>query len=33
VTNVYLPKTEGELYCNVWAAVDKQMFLDEALDH
>jgi hypothetical protein len=31
--NVYFPKTEDELYRNVWAAVDKQMFLDKALDH
>jgi hypothetical protein len=31
--NVYYPITEQELYRNVWAAVDKQMFLDKALDH
>jgi hypothetical protein len=31
--NVYFPKTEDELYRDVWAAVDKQMFLDKALDH
>jgi hypothetical protein len=31
--NVYFPKTEDELYRNVWSAVDKQMFLDKALDH
>jgi len=31
--NVYYPTTEQELYRNVWTAVDKQMFLDKALDH
>jgi hypothetical protein len=31
--NVYYPITEQELYRNVWTAVDKQMFLDKALDH
>ena len=30
--NVYYPTTEQELYRNVWTAVDKQMFLDKALD-
>ena len=29
----YYPTTEQELYRNVWTAVDKQMFLDKALDH
>jgi hypothetical protein len=31
--NVYYPTMEQELYRNVWTAVDKQMFLDKALDH
>jgi hypothetical protein len=31
--NVYYPKTSQELYRYVWVAVDKQMFLDKALDH
>jgi hypothetical protein len=31
--NVYFPKTAHEMYRNVWATVDKQMFLDKALDH
>ena len=30
--NVYYPRTVDELYKTVWAAVDKQMFLDKALD-
>jgi hypothetical protein len=30
--NVYYPRTVDELYRKVWAAVDKQMFLDAALD-
>lgn len=30
--NVYYPKTSQELYRFVWTAVDKQMFLDKALD-
>jgi hypothetical protein len=31
--NVYYPPTVQELYRTVWTAVDKQMFLDKALDH
>jgi hypothetical protein len=31
--NVYYPKTALELYQRVWAAVDRQMFLDRGLDH
>jgi hypothetical protein len=31
--NVYYPRTEQELYQAVWAAVDRQMFLDSNLDH
>jgi hypothetical protein len=30
--NIYFPKTSQELYRHVWMAVDKQMFLDRALD-
>jgi hypothetical protein len=30
--NVYYPRTVDELYKTVWTAVDKQMFLDKALD-
>ena len=30
--NVYFPKTGQEFYRVVWVAVDKQMFLDKALD-
>lgn len=31
--NVYYPQTEQDLYQHVWVAVDRQMFLDKALDH
>jgi hypothetical protein len=31
--NVYFPKAELDLYQHVWVAVDRQMFLDRALDH
>lgn len=31
--NVYYPKAELDLYQHVWVAVDRQMFLDRALDH
>lgn len=31
--NVYYPQTTQELYQHVWVAVDRQMFLDKALDH
>lgn len=30
--NVYYPELVNEYYRTVWAAVDKQMFLDQALD-
>jgi hypothetical protein len=30
--NVYYPALVGEYYKTVWAAVDKQMFLDQSLD-
>jgi hypothetical protein len=30
--NIYYPRMLQELYTRVWAAVDKQMFLDKALD-
>lgn len=30
--NVFYPRMVGELYKKVWAEVDKQMFLDKALD-
>jgi hypothetical protein len=31
--NVYYPRSELELYQLVWTAVDRQMFLDNSLDH